>query len=198
MLGDQIRALREAKCWSQAHLADAARLNVRTVQRIEAGEPCSYETMMSLAAALSVDVSTFEQEVPVPKNTLSGFVGRPVLAAVCLMPALLFIGLNLLRSIGGVTGPYDAVASAGSKFITFQTFNVVTPFIFIGGAAVALLASVPAFLRIRGKFEGGALSITALEVKTRWTTIVLAAAALCSLVTLVAYVALEALLTTLH
>ena len=60
MSGDRVRELREVRCWSEAHLADATRLNVRTVQRIEAGEPCSYETMMGLAAALGVDVATLE------------------------------------------------------------------------------------------------------------------------------------------
>ena len=62
MLGDRVKEMRERKAWSQGHLADAAGLNIRTVQRIEGGEPSSKETMLSLAAALGVDVSELELE----------------------------------------------------------------------------------------------------------------------------------------
>src|SRR5689334_21531266 len=106
MLGDQIRALREARCWSQGHLADAAALNVRTVQRIEAGEACSYETLMSPAAALDVNVAILKQG-----NCRSTACTRPYrlpFAAVCLTPVLLFVVLNLLRSELHVSAPYAA------------------------------------------------------------------------------------------
>lgn len=69
MSGETLRKLREAKSWSQAHLAQAAGLNVRTVQRIEAGEPCSYESMLSLAAALGTDVASLNwSRVPRERN----------------------------------------------------------------------------------------------------------------------------------
>ena len=195
MLGDKLKELREAKCWSQAHLADAAGLNVRTVQRIEAGEPCSYETMLSLAAALSVDVSTFEPD-PRASRLQTAFVSKRLgLAALSLLPAALFILLNLLRSPGGITGPYDALAVIGSKIMSFQTFNLVSPVVFVGGAAIAILVCVPVFLRIRSRKDGGVLSITGLEVRAEWAAIILAAAALCSLIALVIYAGLEQLFT---
>ena len=73
MTGDQVKALREAKCWSQAHLAEAAGLNIRTVQRIEAGEPCAPETMLSLAAALDVEISKLGRR----GDDVCGASGRP-------------------------------------------------------------------------------------------------------------------------
>lgn len=50
----KIRQLREARGWSQEHLAEVAGLSARTVQRIEAEGNTSPESRMALAAALSV------------------------------------------------------------------------------------------------------------------------------------------------
>jgi len=198
MLCDQIRDLRERKCWSQAHLADAAGVNVRTVQRIEAGEPCSYETMMSLAAALGVDLSAFDQKAVLPNDKQTRLAWRQALAMICLVPAVLFIGLNLLRSIAGVTQPYDAAAAAGGRIISFHTFNVVSPAVFLGGTAAALIAIFPTLLRLRSKKEGRTLSITGVQLKADWMSLALATVALCTIATLVTYAALEWLFTVLR
>ncbi len=52
----KIRRWREERCWSQEHLADAAGIGLRTVQRIENGGQASRESVMALAAAFGVDV----------------------------------------------------------------------------------------------------------------------------------------------
>ena len=52
-----LRNLREEKSWSQEHLANAAGLSTRTVQRVEAEGVGSAETRLALAAALDVPVS---------------------------------------------------------------------------------------------------------------------------------------------
>jgi transcriptional regulator with XRE-family HTH domain len=49
-----VRKLREAKAWSQEHLAGAAGLSTRTVQRVEAEGAAAAETLLALAAALGV------------------------------------------------------------------------------------------------------------------------------------------------
>ncbi len=54
--GAKIRRWREERCWSQEHLAEAAGIGHRTVQRIENGEKASRESVMALAAAFNVDV----------------------------------------------------------------------------------------------------------------------------------------------
>jgi DNA-binding XRE family transcriptional regulator len=56
--GEVIRSLREQKAWSQEHLAEAAGLSARTVQRVETEGVGSSETRLALAAALGVPVST--------------------------------------------------------------------------------------------------------------------------------------------
>jgi len=53
----KIRQLREARGWSQEHLAEVAGLSARTVQRIEAEGNASPESRMAVAAALGVDAA---------------------------------------------------------------------------------------------------------------------------------------------
>jgi transcriptional regulator with XRE-family HTH domain len=62
--GEKIKALREARAWSQAHLAEAAALSLRTVQRVEAEGTASAETRLAIAAALGVPVGELNVEAP--------------------------------------------------------------------------------------------------------------------------------------
>jgi predicted ATPase/class 3 adenylate cyclase len=61
-VGANIRARRTRRCWSQEHLALAAGVNVRTVQRAEEGKGISMETMLAVAAALDVSVGELQGE----------------------------------------------------------------------------------------------------------------------------------------
>jgi transcriptional regulator with XRE-family HTH domain len=191
MPGDRVKEMRERKAWSQGHLADAAGLNIRTVQRIEAGEPCSYETMLSLAAALGVEVSQLEPENRQGDRNASFSKMRAVVAAVAMLPAALFIGVNLLRSSIGLAAPYNLLASAGQRIMAFETFNAVSPFVFLGGAAVALAICLPALVRVRAKVDGGMLTISGVQVRAQRLPLILAVTALLSAATLLTYVAIE-------
>ena len=59
-----IQKLRLKKGWSQQQLAEASGLSVRTIQRIEGGQPASTETLKSIAAVFEVDFSTLNPETP--------------------------------------------------------------------------------------------------------------------------------------
>ena len=52
----KIKRWREERNWSQEHLADAAGISLRTIQRIENGDGASRESVAALAAAFNVDV----------------------------------------------------------------------------------------------------------------------------------------------
>jgi transcriptional regulator with XRE-family HTH domain len=54
----KIRQLREARGWSQEHLAEVAGLSARTVQRIESDGNIAPESRMALAAALGVEAAS--------------------------------------------------------------------------------------------------------------------------------------------
>lgn len=65
--GETIRALREARAWSQAQLAEAAGLSLRTVQRMEAEGTASAGARLAVAAALDVPVESLNPPVaPAP------------------------------------------------------------------------------------------------------------------------------------
>ncbi len=49
-LAARIRDLRRDRSWSQEHLAGAAGVSLRTVRRVENGDPCALETVQALAA----------------------------------------------------------------------------------------------------------------------------------------------------
>lgn len=57
-----IQKLRLKHGWSQQQLADASGLSIRTIQRLEAGQQASIETLKSLAAVFEVDFSTLQVE----------------------------------------------------------------------------------------------------------------------------------------
>src|SRR5258708_25519522 len=164
MLADRLKAMREAKSWSQGHLADAARLNIRTVQRIEAGDPASRETLLSLAAALDVSVSKLEPDARLwSRPTLSP--SSVALGALFVFPAALFIVVNLLRSIG-MGGPFDFIARGGGKLMSFQAFNLISPVLFLGRAAAAIIMRAPPLITLRTTKGGrAALSINAIELR---------------------------------
>jgi transcriptional regulator with XRE-family HTH domain len=51
---DLIRSEREKRAWSQEHLAGAAGIGARTIQRIEATGVASYESLRAISAALEI------------------------------------------------------------------------------------------------------------------------------------------------
>ncbi len=53
-----LKQLRESRSWSQEHLASAAGLSLRTVQRMESTGNASAESRLAVAAALSVPVES--------------------------------------------------------------------------------------------------------------------------------------------
>ncbi len=57
MTENNIKSLRLEKHLSQEQLAEKARVSVRTIQRLEAGDEASIETLNLIAGALDVEVS---------------------------------------------------------------------------------------------------------------------------------------------
>ena len=65
VVGQKLKQYRERKAWTQEHLAEAARVASRTVQRAEEGV-MSAETLSALAGALNVPVERFAVAPPPP------------------------------------------------------------------------------------------------------------------------------------
>jgi transcriptional regulator with XRE-family HTH domain len=56
-----IQKLRLQKGWSQQQLADLSGLSVRTIQRMEQGQPGSVESLKSLASVFQIDFSELKE-----------------------------------------------------------------------------------------------------------------------------------------
>jgi transcriptional regulator with XRE-family HTH domain len=57
-----VQKLRLKRGWSQQQLADLSGVSVRTIQRLERGQPASTETLKSLASVFETDFSTLQAE----------------------------------------------------------------------------------------------------------------------------------------
>jgi transcriptional regulator with XRE-family HTH domain len=193
MTGDKVKALRESKCWSQAHLAEAADLNIRTVQRIEAGEPCAPETMLALAAAMGVGVAELGPGMAVWSGQGRNERARLAIASALVFPAALFVIVNLLRSWAGIAWPYDRLADSGGQLMDFATFNRLSPLLFIGGAAAAVALSTTTFFRFRARRRRGVLSISGVDLLARPLGLAVAMVATLSGAALMLYAAAEQL-----
>ncbi|WP_252736267.1 helix-turn-helix domain-containing protein [Aestuariibacter sp. A3R04] len=58
-----VKKLREQRNWSQEQLATMAGLSLRTIQRVEAGNPASRETLKSLSAVFEVHTDELTERV---------------------------------------------------------------------------------------------------------------------------------------
>jgi hypothetical protein len=75
--------------------------------------------------------------------------------------------------------------------MAFETFNAVSPFVFLGGAAVALAICLPALVRVRAKVDGAMVTISGIQVRAQRLPLMLALTALSCAATLLTYVAIE-------
>jgi class 3 adenylate cyclase len=63
-LASRVRTLRKNRCWTQEHLAHAAGINARTVQRVEDGRGVSGDTLLAIASAFDVSPADLGQHWP--------------------------------------------------------------------------------------------------------------------------------------
>jgi len=70
-----IQKLRLQKGWSQEQLAEASGVSVRTIQRLERGQPASLETLKALAAVFEIDLARLQEP---PMDTPDAAVARDV------------------------------------------------------------------------------------------------------------------------
>ncbi len=72
-----VKKLRLEKHWSQEQLATMAGLSLRTIQRVEAGNPASAETLKSLASVFEIDISKLTERVTVIDKKSEDWQGVP-------------------------------------------------------------------------------------------------------------------------
>ena len=102
-----VRTLREERAWSQEHLAAAAGLGLRTVQRVEADGNASLDTRMALASAFGVEVGALgvppRTEIVPPVVEPVPEVRKPAWGAARLLAIAALLFLVDLGTHGRVT-----------------------------------------------------------------------------------------------
>jgi transcriptional regulator with XRE-family HTH domain len=90
-----IQKLRLQKGWSQQQLADLSGLSVRTIQRIEQGQPASPESLKSLAAVFEIPFTDLKEPA------MSATVTTPLLNASTGESAEEILALKHVRKLKG-------------------------------------------------------------------------------------------------
>jgi transcriptional regulator with XRE-family HTH domain len=91
LVAKNVRTIRELKHWTQHHLADAAGVELRTVQRVEAGQGVSVDTLAALASAFDTTIEILGADFAAAAAELEKEYGRlkkthdiiPVTAVTC-------------------------------------------------------------------------------------------------------------------
>ena len=113
---DQVRSLREARGWSQEHLAEVSGLSLRTIQRVEAEGRGSRETKLSLAAAFDVPLGRLCAGSPaaaVPQGEGQGAWVTLMGVGTLILIVGLFAGLNPVLLVTGTAFLLGALALYG-------------------------------------------------------------------------------------
>ncbi len=191
-LSEIIRNERQARAWSQEHLAEAAGLNLRTVQRVERGLTCSGETIQSLAGALDLDSGLLAAAAPALRQNsrwfgLSGTQAASFGAMLCL-PGLVFVAVNLVH--------YEIAMGALEPLVMSQvwaaiTANPLTPAIVMGGPLLAFVLNVPYIVRLRIRRELDATVVDGLAVHWRTGQFIVGSCAFFLIAIMLVYGAVE-------
>lgn len=166
-LAEIIRRERGAHAWSQEQLALAAGVNLRTVQRVERGSPCSGETIQALAGALGLDAGVLAAAAPIVwrDHRVFGLSGAPALwsGALLCLPGLVFVVLNVAY--------YELNVGALEPFMTSQAWDafnasLLAPVIVMGGPVLAFILNAPHVVRLQLRNQSEATVVDGVVL--RW------------------------------
>ena len=113
-----------------------------------------------------------------------------IVGFVLLLAPLYFISASLLKyglGIGFLFDPLEAFLSVAGRRVVF---NVVSPFVFLGGLCLALALNTYAVTRLNVRREEGTI-VSTIRLKLRLSNIAVAVVSILLLATLLIYVFLE-------
>lgn len=158
----EVRRLRTDRGWSQEHLAQAAGLSVRTVQRVEAEGAASLATATCLAATFEVSLLSLRDN-PAPTR-VAGYTPHPGwLHAGLAVLALAALRLAFDSAAGTRTGPFAAVdittALTGLALAAFPLRQAIRNRQFTGLALAVVGTPLVAFLAVSMAFAVASLRL---------------------------------------
>ena len=104
----RIKALREARGWSQEHLASVAGLSPRTVQRLESEGKASHESRMAVAAALEIDAAQLLETATIPTTSPSTATNAADRAKIILWIVSILLAVAMFQIVAGFVLGKDA------------------------------------------------------------------------------------------
>ena len=128
-----IKRLREKKSWSQEQLAQMAGVSLRTIQRVEAGNRASLETLRSLASVFEVELTTLTEQVMVIDKEGSAWQSEP------LYIRFFFWGIKKRSHSIGLE--YAMIAAGFATWIFSPQLALTTPLAFLFAYTNAKLLS---------------------------------------------------------
>ena len=186
---DMLRQLRRERAWTQEHLARAAGLATRTVQRAEDSGRCAAESVLAMAGALNVEVGQLGA-IPedVDPGELGSAAGRPVAlpgpvtrllsflllrrlpnnqraawTLLASLPAVYFVAANVLHYQLGISWLYNPLQTLLAGPVAGTLFDTLSPVLFLGGLGWALVTNLDAMLRI--EIQTGRTGIRPIGIK---------------------------------
>lgn len=105
-----VKKLRVKNNWSQDQLATLSGISLRTIQRVEAGNKASLETLKSLASVFEVEISRLTEEIVVINKATQEWKKAPLWVSLGVWgmksrkSALLFEMLCVLTGTVGLIG----------------------------------------------------------------------------------------------
>lgn len=125
-----VQKLRIQRGWSQEQLAELSGLSVRTIQRIERGQPASAETLKSLASVFEIDFSVLmpaDKPAPDPETPMAADTLNPPAAAITSEAASLSAEERLaLRHVRRLRDFYSQLATYAAVILMLLVINLLT------------------------------------------------------------------------
>jgi len=126
-----VKKLREARSWTQEHLASAAGVSLRTIQRMEADGSASAESRLAIAAALGVPVENIHLALEGGDSMRSAELRRIAIGTRWGYAGLI---LGTLASGAGI------VAGSASPEQAATALGILGAFAGIAGGAIGVLS----------------------------------------------------------
>jgi transcriptional regulator with XRE-family HTH domain len=126
-----VKKFRESKSWTQEHLARAAGVSLRTIQRIETDGSASAESRLAIAAALGVPVEKLSLAPDVDTTAASAELRRIAMGTRWGYAGLL---VGTLASAAGILGGSSSPHQAGTAL------GIVGAFAGVTAAAIGVLS----------------------------------------------------------
>ncbi len=125
--GDQVKKAREVLIWTQEDLAAASGLSSRTVQRIEANNRGSKDSLKALAAAFDKDALEFLQDESHNAHIDRSWIAGPIIGVCGGLFGLAFAWKIVFQSVRAVDMSWAAAMPMLSFLSVMTLFTIGFP-----------------------------------------------------------------------